>query len=383
MTIDFDLVVNRRDSDSIKWNKFPADVLPLWVADMDFLTPQPVIEALQTRISHNIFGYSLPQEETKKTICSWLERRHDWIVSPEEVILFPGVVPAFNAAARAYAKPGDSVLLQTPAYHPFFDLSANANVSLSFAPLKNSSQGKHEIDFNDFEGKIQPATRVFMLCNPHNPTGRVFSKEELLKMAELCLNRNLIICSDEIHSDLIFPPHKHIPIASISEEIALSTITLMSPSKTFNLAGLTSAVVIIQNPLLREDFLKAVSGSANRVNILGEAALNAAYSACDEWLDNLLVYLDRNRCLLFDFINHELNGVAMHKPEGTYLGWLDLSETHLEKPASYLFENARVALNAGEWFGKEYGKFARINFGCPRTTLKTALDRIKSSLISP
>jgi cystathionine beta-lyase len=382
MSDDFNSPVNRRDSDSVKWNRYPADVLPLWVADMDFLSPQPIKDALQARISHNIFGYSQPQETTKNSICKWVERRHNWNISPEEIILFPGVVPAFNIAVRAITNPGDSVLLQTPAYHPFFDLADNANVSLRYAPLCTTIKGKYEIDLKDFKRQIQSSTRLFMLCNPHNPTGRVFSKQELISMAELCLDRNLIICSDEIHSDLVFSPHEHIPIASISEEIAYSTITLISPSKTFNLAGLKSAAVIIKNPLLRETYLKQISGYAGSVNILGEAAMNAAYSLCDDWLDHLLDYLDLNRRILYEFTNHELAGVSMYAPEGTYLGWLDFSNTNLESPSSFLLEKAKVALNAGEWFGEDFNKFARINFACPTSTLEKALDRIKSSLAS-
>ena len=382
MSDDFNSPVNRRDSDSVKWNRYPADVLPLWVADMDFLSPQPIKDALQARISHNIFGYSQPQETTKNSICKWVERRHNWNISPEEIILFPGVVPAFNIAVRAITNPGDSVLLQTPAYHPFFDLADNANVSLRYAPLCTTIKGKYEIDLKDFKRQIQSSTRLFMLCNPHNPTGRVFSKQELISMAELCLDRNLIICSDEIHSDLVFSPHEHIPIASISEEIAYSTITLISPSKTFNLAGLKSAAVIIKNPLLRETYLKQISGYAGSVNILGEAAMNAAYSLCDDWLDHLLDYLDLNRRILYEFANHELAGVSMYAPEGTYLGWLDFSNTNLESPSSFLLEKAKVALNAGEWFGEDFNKFARINFACPTSTLEKALDRIKSSLAS-
>ena len=382
MTENFDTLVNRRSSDSIKWNRYPADVLPLWVADMDFLSPQLIQDALLDRINHNIFGYSKSQESTKLTICAWLKRRHNWSVSPEEILLFPGVVPAFNFVTLAFTKPGDSVLLQTPAYHPFFDLAAHAKVSLRFTPLCAAREGNYTINLDEFKRQIHPNTRLFMLCNPHNPTGRVFSKSELISLAELCLDRHVIICSDEIHSDLVFSPHQHVPIASISEEIAHATITLISPSKTFNLAGLKSSAVIIKDSLLRETFLQQVSGYANAVNILGEAALNAAYSSCDDWLESLLGYLDKNRNLLYEFVNHELPGVSMNKPEGTYLGWLDFSNTNLDSPSSYLLENARVALNAGDWFGENYQQFARINFACPSTTLVTALERIKSSLIS-
>ena len=383
MTTNFDQSINRRDSDSIKWNLYDQDVLPLWVADMDFLSPPAVIDALIDRLNHGLFGYSYPQDSTKETISNWLERRHGWVVSPEEILLFPGVVPAFNVATRAFTNPGDSVLIQTPAYHPFFDLSANTNVEISNHSLQAGENGRYEIDFRDFREHILPNTRIFMLCNPQNPTGRVFLEEELISLAEACLERNVIICSDEIHCDLVYRPNRHASIASLSEDIAQSTITLISPSKTFNLASLKSSVVIIKNPLLREVFIKHARGYTGAVNILGEVALNAAYSQCDIWLDELLDYLEVNRQVLYKFVKDELPGVSMCLPEGTYLGWLDFSSTEYDCPSAYILEKARVALNTGDWFGDDYAKFARINFGCQTSLLETALDRIKSALISP
>ncbi len=383
MTTNFDLEINRRDSDSVKWNRYPSDVLPLWVADMDFASPQPVINAIKKRCEHQLFGYSFPQEITKESICSWLERRHNWSVSPNEIILFPGVVPALNHAALAFTNPGDSILIHTPAYHPFFDLSSNANISLRLNPLLSNSGGRYEINIEDFYKQIHPTTRLFILCNPHNPSGRVFSNTELTQIANACLENNILICSDEIHSDLVYPPNQHVPIASISDEIAQSTITLISPSKTFNLAGLKAAAVIIKNDHLREIFIKRASGLSSSVNILGETAMLAAYSYCDDWLDELLVYLDKNCRFLVNYVNKELPGVSMKMPEGTYLGWLDFSDSLLDSPSTFLLERAQVALNSGDWFGQHYSKYARINFGCPMSTLKIALDRIKSALNSP
>jgi cystathionine beta-lyase len=382
MTCNFDAIINRRDSDSVKWNQFASDVLPLWVADMDFPAPPPVIDALRDRIDHGLFGYSFPQDSTKLSICSWLERRHNWQVSPEEVILFPGVVPAFNLVARACTNPGDSVLIQTPAYHPFIELPANVKLEKSEHSLQQGKNGNYEINLSEFKKKILPSTRVFMLCNPHNPTGRVFRAEELISLAEACLERNVIICSDEIHSDLVFQQNRHIPIASISEEISQSTVTLISPSKSFNLAGLKSSAAIIKNKRLRESFQDHSRGYAGSVNILGEAAMRAAYDHCEKWLEALLNYLENNRRILFDFVQNELPGVTMNMPEGTYLGWLDFSNTDIEHPGDFFLDKARVAMNTGDWFGKNYAQFARINFGCPTTTLTNALERIKSALIS-
>lgn len=383
MKSDFDAVINRRDSDSIKWNLFEDNVLPLWVADMDFSAPAPVIQAVKDRLDHGVFGYSFPQESTKASICSWLDRRHGWQVTPEDVILYPGVVPAFNTVARSCTNPGDTVLIQTPAYHPFIELPANVRLVKSEHSLHKGKAGQYQIDLAEFKDKILPTTRVFMLCNPHNPTGRVFLEAELKSMAEACLERNVIICSDEIHSDLVFQPHRHKPIASISEEIAQSTITLISPSKSFNLAGLKSSAAIIQNKRLRESFLASARGQAGSVNILGETALRAAYDLCESWLDDLLRYLAANRQSLYDFVENELPGVEMNLPEGTYLGWLDFSNTGIESPGEYFLENAKVAMNSGDWFGEHYRQYARINFGCPATTLANALERIKSALTSP
>jgi cystathionine beta-lyase len=382
MKFNFEELIDRRDSDSAKWNRYENDVLPLWVADMDFLSPPPVIDALRDRLNHGLFGYSFTQDSTKNTICSWLDRWHGWSVSPEEIFLSPGVVPAFNIATRAFTNPGDSVLIQTPAYHPFLDLSKNTNVELSNQSLRSDTSGRYEINILDFKEHLLPTTRIFMLCNPHNPTGRVFQEDELISMAEACLERNVIICSDEIHCDLVYTPNRHIPIASISEEIAQNTITLISPSKTFNLAGLKSSVVIIKNAHLRELFIKHARGFTGAVNILGEVAMNAAYSLCDNWLQELLSYLENNRKTLFEFVNNELPGVSMSLPEGTYLGWLDFTKTIHSCPSDFLLKNAHVALNAGEWFGEDFSKFARINFGCQAATLTNALDRIKSAFNS-
>lgn len=383
MNTDFDILINRRGSDSVKWNHYEEEVLPLWVADMDFMSPEPVIDALRERLDHGLFGYSRPLDSAKSAICDWLMRRHNWAVSPDDVLLFPGVVPAFNIAARACTNPGDSVLIQTPAYHPFLELSRNQGLVESNHVLRPGGAGRYEIDLVDFIDHILPSTRIFMLCNPHNPTGRVFRKDELTALAEACLERNVIICSDEIHSDLIYPPNRHVPIASISAEISQATITLISPSKSFNLAGLKSSAVIITNKRLRKAFLDQTRGIAGSVNILGSVALIAAYRRCDDWLEELLIYLDKNRRFLYQYVESELPGVSMALPEGTFLGWLDFSNTVLESPGSYLLEQARVGLNPGEWFGDDFAKFARINFGCPLVTLNTALERIKSALSSP
>jgi len=380
MTTDFDLIINRHSSDSIKWNYFDDDILPLWVADTDFQSPQVVIDALRDRIDHGVFGYSLTSEDAKRAVQNWLASRHDWKISTEEIVFIPGVVQAFNLAARAFTNPGDSILIQTPAYHPFFDIARNLKLQQDIIPLQVNRRGYYSVSRDGFNASINPRTRLFMLCNPHNPTGRVFSRDELTSMAQACLEHNVIICSDEIHSDLVYAGYKHIPTASLSESIAQNTVTFISASKTFNLAGLKSSAVIISNPRLRQIFQDSMHGIVDSVNLLGQTAITAAYTHGEVWLEELLTYLAGNRDLLVDYVSNELPEIKISSPEATFLGWLDFSNTSLENPAEFFLRRGKVALNAGDWFGEEYGKYARINFGCPQTVLLEGLERIKQAL---
>ena len=382
MKYNFDQIIDRRNSDSIKWNLFEEDVLPLWVADMDFLSPPAVLDAIRKRVDHGLFGYSKTQEKTRLAVRNWLANHHGWKVQTDNILIIPGVVQAFNVAAAAFSQPGDSVLIQTPAYHPFFDVSSNSMLKQIVSPLVCDSKGRYSLDSKQFNNSLRPNTRTFMLCNPHNPTGRVFTESELLSMALSCLENNTIICSDEIHSDVVHPGNKHTPIASLSSEIAQSTVTLISTTKTFNLAGLKSSAVVISNPRLREIYTKQLSGFVGSVNILGEIAMATAYEHGSEWLSELLLYLEGNRQFLLDFVSSELPGIALYPPEGTYLAWLDCSKLDLANPAEFFLDQALVALNSGEWFGESYKDHVRINFGCPRNTLSSALERIKKSLLS-
>ncbi len=382
MKYNFDEIIDRRNSDSIKWNYFDEDILPLWVADMDFLSPPEVLGALRSRIDHGLFGYSKPQDKTRLAVQNWLSIRHGWDVQCDDILLIPGVVQSFNVAAAAFSRPGDSVLLQTPAYHPFFDVSLNSTLNQITSPLDCDSNGHYTPNISQLKKALTPDARTFMLCNPHNPSGRVFSESELLSMAECCIENNTIICSDEIHSDIVHPGFKHIPIASLSLEIAQSSVTLVSTTKTFNLAGLKSSAVIIPNPRLREIFSNQLSGFVGTVNVLGEIGMAAAYEHGTEWLSELLIYLDGNRQFLLDFVSNELSGINLYPPEGTYLAWLDCSDLELPNPAEFFLNKARVGLNSGEWFGKNYSDHVRLNFGCPREILASALERIKNALSS-
>ena len=383
MKYNFDQLPDRRGTESVKWHYFAEDVLPMWVADMDFVSPEPVIRALQQRVAHGVFGYPQEPRELREAVVNWLASRHGWVVAPDDLVFIPGVVTGLNMAAHALVEAGQGVLIQPPVYMPFLGVPRNAQATRQDARLAQAADGSYVIDWDVFEKAILPETKMFILCNPHNPVGRVFTRPELERMAEICLRNNIVICSDEIHSDLLFSGQKHIPMAAISPEVAQNTITLLAPSKTFNIAGLACSVAVIQNPELRKRFEKAHGGMVHGVNVLGLTAAQAAYCEGKEWLDQLLVYLEGNRDYLFDFVLNELPGVKMVKPEGTYLAWLDCRELDIaERPCEFFIEKARVALNDGRAFGKGGEGFVRLNFGCPRPMLQEALERMRAALLA-
>jgi cystathionine beta-lyase len=353
----------------------------MWVADMDFRSPEPVIEALKERVDHGVFGYPMPPENLAESIVAWLARRHGWEVTPEDLVFIPGVVTGFNLAAHAVTRPGDGVLVQTPTYGPFFGVEKNVDLVQHEMEMTREANGQYSIDMEAFEAALTGRTRIFMLCNPQNPAGRVFRQDELEAMAEICLRHDIIICSDEIHSDLIYSGNKHIPIASLSPEIAEKTITLIAPSKTFNIAGLKASVAIITDKELRQQFDGARKGLTGWVNLLGMVAMEAAYDRGEAWLDALIPYLEANRDFAYDYVNNELPGINMAKPEGTYLAWLDCREAGIEEKLDKFFqEQAKVAMNDGAWFGKGGEGFVRLNFGCPRSMLEESLSRMKEAL---
>ena len=382
MSHDFDHVIDRRRTESNKWHKYPADVLPLWVADMDFRSPEPVIRALHERVEHGVFGYGVEQPEFYAVFLDRLQKRYGWRVSPEAILTLPGVIPGFNLACRAVTAPSDGLLLQTPVYPPILRAPTNVGLTSDEMELEPGRDGRYAIDFDRFEAAIRERTRVFLLCNPHNPVGRVFTRDELLRMAEICLRRGLLICADEIHGELAFPGQPHVPVASLDPEIADRTVTLMAPSKTFNLPGLKFSVAIIPNASLREKFVAAQVDLVRAVNILGYTAALAAYRDGQPWLDELLRYLEANRDVVVDFVRTKLPGVRMAAPEATSLAWLDCREAHLPggDPYTFFLERARVALNDGKAFGRGGAGFVRLNFGCPRSVLTDALDRMRRAL---
>ncbi len=382
MIHDFDRVIDRRRTESSKWHTYPPDVLPLWVADMDFRSPEPVIRALRERVEHGVFGYGAEQPEFYEVFLDRLQTRYGWRVSPEAILVIPGVIPGFNLAARALTTAGDGLLLQTPVYPPIRRVPGNVGLTSDEMELERQPDGRYAIDFERFEAAIGERTRMFLLCNPHNPVGRVFRRDELQRMAEICVRRGLLICADEVHCELTFSRQQHVPIASLDAEIAARTITLMAPSKSFNLPGLKCSVAIIPDASLREKFVAARLDLVRAVNVLGYPAALAAYRDGQPWLDALLRYLEANRDFVVESVRSKLPGVSAASPEATYLAWLDCREADLpdSDPYTFFLDKARVALNDGKTFGRGGAGFVRLNFACPRATLAEGLDRMRHAL---
>ncbi|MBN2550724.1 MAG: PatB family C-S lyase [Anaerolineales bacterium] len=387
---DFDQVPDRRASDSIKWHAYEADVLPLWVADMDFISPEPVLRALQERVEHGIFGY--PDEiahtsqpggppDLRQVIVEHLAQLYRWQIQLDDVILLPGVVTGFNLACHALASPQEAALVQTPVYPPILHAAENTGILGQEMELTRGPDGSYSVDEALFAASFSPQTRLFLLCNPHNPVGKVFTPTELERMAEICLQKGVTIVSDEIHCDLVFPGHPHTPIASLAPEIAQNTITLLAPSKTYNIAGLQCSLAIIQNTELRRRFQQAKKGLVPWVNLMGVTAARAAYLEGQEWLEQVLVYLAANRDYLAHAVSQELPGIQMSPVQGTYLAWLDCRQAgDLGNPYKFFLEKGRLAFNDGDTFGQGGQGFLRLNFGCPRATLVEAVERMKKAL---
>jgi len=393
----FDTCPDRRETNSAKWGWYEEDVLPMWVADMDFRSPEPVIQALRDRVEHGVFGYTLEPNDMKAVIVERMQRLYDWTITEDDIVFVPGVVTGFNLAIQTVVGPGDGILVQPPVYGPFLSTGKNAGGSLQEAPLKMNADQQYEVDFDVFAAAIEKeVTKAFLLCNPHNPGGRVYRKDELTQMAEICLENDMYIVSDEIHCDLVFSGYHHIPIASLSPEIAQRTITVMAPSKTFNIAGLGASFLIVQNPELRAKLRPAGRGILAHVDLLAFVAMHASYTKSQEWLDALLVYLEGNRDRLTEFVNQELPGVKVSTNQGSYLAWLDFRESGLWKPGQepvmdetghsmdalqlHFLEKAKLAMNPGSFFGTGSDGFLRLNFGCPRSQLEEALRRLKVGL---
>ncbi|QYM78623.1 PatB family C-S lyase [Horticoccus luteus] len=380
MTFDFDTPLNRVGSDSQKWQKYAGrDILPMWVADMDFRSSPAIIDALQRRVAHGIFGYARPVASTIDAVVDAFARRYGWAIDPAWLVWLPGLVGGLNLTAQALTAPGDEVLTLTPVYPPFMSAPKNSGrVSVPVPFALHTTAARWEIDWVALERSVTPRTKLFFLCNPHNPLARVWRRDELTQLAEFCARHDLILCSDEIHCDLILDPAlPHIPSASLSSELAQRTITLMAPSKTYNIPGLGTSLAIIPDATLRARFVRAAAGIVAEVTALGFTACEAAYRDSEPWRQALLAYLRGNRDHLLSFLQRELPAVRVEAPiEATYLAWLNVSALGLADPIAH-FEEHGVGLSEGAYFGARRGDYVRLNFGCPRATLSEGLARMK------
>lgn len=387
MTYDFDEPTNRRNTNCEKWDNCTErfgtnDVIPLWVADMDFKTPDFIVDALKKRLEHEILGYNLRPQSFYESVRSWLQRK-GWNIDTRKISFSPGVVPALNFAVNVFTNPGDKILINTPVYHPFMYAVNNNGRTLVKSSLLDAGEGYYVLDFDDFEAKLASGVKMYILCSPHNPVGRVWTREELTRIGELCLKYNVLIVSDEIHSDLVFAPHEHTYLASVSDEIARQTITFVAPSKTFNIAGLYSSIVYSDNEELYAKYNAFVTRmSIASGTIFGDIALEAAYTHGEEWLRQLLLYLEGNFDLVLTFFRDNIPSIKTRKPEGTYLMWLDCRAMNMTSREinNLMVKGAGVAMNPGRIFGDEGELFLRLNAAAPRATLEMALHRIKTAI---
>lgn len=378
---NFDEIIDRRGKNSAKWDsRFIGtgenELLPFWVADTDFAAPKEVQEALKACVEHNLYGYSLPPAGCAKAVAKWQERRHGFSVKEEWISFVAGIDSALSAAICAYTQPGDGILIQTPVYTPFFELVEKNKRTVLENPLL-IRDGKYLPDFEDFEKKAKDA-KVWMFCNPQNPTGRCFTKEELERFSRICLENDVLMISDEIHGDIVFDGRVHIPMASLSEEVCAKTVTCTSPSKTFSVAGLAASAVIIADEKLRCRFTEEREKRCINTGIPGLTAMEAAYTFGDDYADELISYLQQNRDFALDYFRKNIPGIHAFFPEGTFLLWLDCSRLMLTgEELEHFFTQAGVRLSMGSAYRDGQGGFARMNFACPRKLLKEGLSGIE------
>ena len=376
---NFDTEIDRCNSGSVKWNKYTGrDVVPLWVADMDFQTPPPIIDALHRQLGHGVLGYTEPSKEFYGVIQAMLERLYGWQVEREWIVLLPSLVPGLHGACRAVCSPGDTVFTLIPVYSLFFPVAPLSGCRLTSVPLTREHD-QWNFDTGQMSEAITPGTRLLLFCNPHNPVGRVYTRSELEDIAGFCTEHNLVLCSDEIHCGLVLDEDRHhIPLATLSPEIAGRTITLISPGKTYNLGGMNCGFAVISNPELRRKFYHATEGIMPYVNMLGVTAMQAAYSECENWCAELIAYLRENRDTVYDAVS-AMPGLSTTPVEATYLAWIDARELDTDDPVTF-FEDAGVGLSDGKEFGME--GFVRLNFACPRSLLEKALNRMHNACTS-
>lgn len=393
-TYNFDKIINRKGTNCLKYDYAvergkPADVLPLWVADMDFTVSEEITKSLHAAVDHGIYGYTQPKDAYYNAITNWMEKNHNWKTKREWIMKTPGVVFALGAAVKAFTKPGDAVLIQNPVYYPFTNIIRDNDrrvIDNTLVYEKRVTEGKsqYSIDYEDFERKIvQENIKLFILCNPHNPVGRVWNREELQYLGEICLRHHVIVVSDEIHNDFVYPGFEHTVFANVDPRFTEFTVTCTAPSKTFNLAGLQISNIFISNETLREAFQKEIDKTGyDEPNALGAVACEAAYRGGQEWLDQLRAYLLENLNFLRAYLQEKLPQIHLVEPEGTYLVWLDCSELGIsgKELDQFIVEKAGLWLDGGAMFGPSGSDFQRVNIACPRATLELALDKLKAAV---
>ncbi|MGK7393847.1 MAG: MalY/PatB family protein [Candidatus Cyclobacteriaceae bacterium M3_2C_046] len=387
MQYNFNQIIDRTGTASVKYDYRRAffgteDVLPLWVADMDFAAPDFIAKAIQERAQHEVYGYTINTEKYFNAIIEWTTRRYNWPIQASWISHSPGVVPALGLALLTFTKPGDRVILQSPVYPPFFNsIEDNGRVIVNNQLV--NYQGHYEIDFDLLQKQMDDRVKVLLLCNPHNPVGRVWTVAELEKIAELCLKNRVLIISDDIHADLVYAPAKYTPIASLSNEVAQQTLTCIAPSKTFNIAGLSTAVTISPNRQLITDFKNKLADlHLNFGNVFGLTALEAAYSQGDEWLEQALAYMQDNISFVDEYLKTHIPSIKMKRPEGTFLLWLDCRDLGLESKELFRFmvKQAKLGFNDGPMFGSGGEGFQRMNIATPRTVLKKAMEQLRQAV---
>lgn len=384
---DFDQVHDRRNTDSLKWDALlqrfgVTDALPMWVADMDFMSPPEVIAAVEQRAKQGFYGYVIAPDDYKPSVVDWFARRHQWEIDADWCIDSPGVVTALSLAVATYTQPGDQVIIQPPVYPPFYNVVKKNGRELVENPLR-LVDGRYQFDLDDLAAKLNPRVKMLILCSPHNPVGRVWERAELEALTELCSRHDILFVSDEIHCDLVFKPIRHTPLATLSPEVADRTITCVAPSKTFNLPGLYTSTVMIQNKTLREQFqAEMIRLSLGHVNVFGSLAANQAYRHGDAWLDDMLTYVHANVTYLTQQLADQLPQVKVIQPEGTYLVWIDCRELGMngQELSEFLAKDAKLAFNQGYAFGDNGEGFIRINLACPRSIVEEGVRRLVSAV---
>ena len=385
MKYDFDEIVDRKNTLSCKWDLASDDILPMWVADMDFRTAKPIVDALVNRAQSGVFGYSVYTDDVYEAITGWFKRRHNWEIEKEWIQFSPGIVPALHAFTRIFVKSGEKILMNSPVYYPFFKSAERNGIEAVNSVLLNKN-GRYEIDFKDFEKKAaDPLVKMFYLCSPQNPGGRLWSRGELEKIGRICLENNVLVVADEIHCDLVYPGKKHISFGTLSDDIVDNSIICTAPTKTFNLAGLQISSVIIKNPELRKmyaDYMTASGFDYGEAGTFGLEAIRAAYKYGDEWLDSLMEYINGNLEFLLNYVKENIPKAKVMVPDATYLVWIDFSDYKIDSRTLHktLKYEGKIWLDEGYLFGKAGEGFERINIACPRKILEEGLKRIKDCI---